>query len=132
MEINNMMDMLSFHGFYLLVFVLLVLISFFAYQVIMLHINNKNSQDTTHKLQLMYEKSTDSNVIMFNKATTTQKEIQLDTTEKMKKMTDNIINLPYTNIEAKETHEINVTLDEIKKSIKEIKKRLDLLEKKFK
>jgi chemotaxis response regulator CheB len=132
MEINNMVDMLSFHGFYLLIFVLLVLISFFAYQVIMLHINNKNSQDTTHKLQLMYEKSTDSNVIMFNKATTTQKEIQLDTTEKMKKMTDNIINLPYTNIEAKETHEINVTLDEIKKSIKEIKKRLDLLEKKFK
>lgn len=105
--------------FYPMLFLLILFAGYGIYHIILTILANKNSQDTTTKFQLMYNKSSD-----------TQKELQLDVTDKLSKIADNVIRLPYTNKEAQETHQINKEIKDIKLTIEKIKAKISILENK--
>ena len=70
----------------------------------------------------MFEKSNNTHKEMFEKSADNQKELQIDATDKIVHLADNVVKLDYTAAEAKETHTIN-------KKIKELEDRISKLEK---
>ena len=101
-----MEQVVKIHLFYPIIIIFLLLLGGLIYHIILALF----AKDSTTKMQFMFEKSTDN-----------QKELQLDATDKIIRLADNVVKLDYTKAEAKEMHEIN-------KKIKNIEERLEKLE----